>query len=137
MDLAQSMLSSRGIKCVRLDGSLAITARKTVITTFREDPTVKVLLMTTGTGAVGYTAHFRYLFVLPLTNRNTIRLNLTVANRVHLLEPQWNPMVDSQAIGRVRRLEQKKTVSIFRYIMRNTIEEVCITHLRGKYLNED
>lgn len=30
------------------------------------------------------------------------------ANYIHILEPQWNPSVESQAIGRVVRLGQPK-----------------------------
>jgi SWI/SNF-related matrix-associated actin-dependent regulator of chromatin subfamily A3 len=52
------------------------------------------------------------------------RLNLSIANRIHILEPQWNPAVESQAIGRVLRLGQEKEVTIVRYITRNTVEEV-------------
>jgi SNF2 family DNA or RNA helicase len=52
------------------------------------------------------------------------RLNLTVATQAHLLEPQWNPSVEAQAIGPVLRLTQKKAVTVIRYIMRATVEEV-------------
>ena len=52
------------------------------------------------------------------------RLNLTVASRIHILEPQWNPSVESQAIGRALRLGQEKEVTIVRYILMNTVEEV-------------
>jgi len=62
--------------------------------------------MTLGTGAVG--------------------LNLTVANRVHILEPQWNPSIEKQAIGRVMRLGQEKQVAIVRYIVEHTVEQVCV-----------
>jgi hypothetical protein len=57
------------------------------------------------------------------------RLNLTIANCVYILEPQWNPMVESQAIARVLRIGQKRDVKVVRYIMKGTVEEVC-THLR-------
>jgi SWI/SNF-related matrix-associated actin-dependent regulator of chromatin subfamily A3 len=43
---------------------------------------------------------------------------------VYLLEPQWNPMVESQAIGRVLRLGQERNVRVVRYIMKGTVEEV-------------
>lgn len=56
---------------------------------------------------------------------DTPRLNgLTVANRVHLLEPQWNPAVENQAIGRVLRLDQERKVTIIHYTVEKTIEEV-------------
>ncbi|KAI1395251.1 DNA repair protein rad5 [Hypoxylon fuscum] len=59
--------------------------------------------MTLGTGAVG--------------------LNLAVATRIYLLEPQWNPSVEKQAFGRAVRLGQTEQVTIIRYIMENTVED--------------
>lgn len=57
-------------------------------------------------------------------DKRDCRLNLTVASRIHLIEPQWNPMVEVQAIGRAHRYGQTKKVLVFRYIMEGTIEEV-------------
>ncbi|KAK7999486.1 hypothetical protein PG990_012086 [Apiospora arundinis] len=51
------------------------------------------------------------------------RLNLAVASRIYLLEPQWNPSIESQAIGRALRIGQTAQVVIIRYIMKKTIEE--------------
>lgn len=50
-----------------------------------------------------------------------------MANFVYILEPQWNPTVEEQAIARVLRLGQKKNVCVIRYIMRSTIEEVRLS----------
>lgn len=47
-----------------------------------------------------------------------------MASRIHILEPQWNPYAEEQAIGRAFRLGQEKEVCVIRYIMKNTIEEV-------------
>jgi SNF2 family DNA or RNA helicase len=53
------------------------------------------------------------------------RLNdLSIASRVHILEPQWNPSVELQAIGRVLRLGQEQEVCVIRYIMEDTLETV-------------
>jgi len=54
-------------------------------------------------------------------------LNLTQANRIHIVEPQWNPTVEAQAIGRALRLGQTREVIVFRYVMDGTIEQVCFS----------
>jgi hypothetical protein len=51
-------------------------------------------------------------------------IDLKVANHVHVLEPQWNPMVEAQAVDRVHRIGQDREVVITRYIVRNSIETV-------------
>ena len=52
------------------------------------------------------------------------RLNLTCANRVFIVELQWNPSVESQAIARAIRLGQENEVQVTRYIIKDTVEEV-------------
>lgn len=59
---------------------------------------------------------------IPHTNIHS--LNITVANYVYILEPQWNPMVEAQAIARVQRIGQSRDVKIFRYIVEDTVEKV-------------
>ncbi|KAH8800403.1 SNF2 family N-terminal domain-containing protein [Xylogone sp. PMI_703] len=104
LDLIGIFLTSRKLKFVRIDGSHTIGQRKRILEIYQKDPEIQILLMTTGTGAVG--------------------LNLTVASSVYILEPQWNPMVESQAIARVNRLGQTKPVRVIRYIMKDTVEQV-------------
>ena len=41
------------------------------------------------------------------------------------MEPQWNPMLEDQALDRVYRIGQTKEVTTTRYIVANTLEEVC------------
>lgn len=55
------------------------------------------------------------------------RLNLTCANRVFIVELQWNPSVENQAIARAIRLGQDQQVSVIRYIMNNTVEQVGLS----------
>jgi len=55
------------------------------------------------------------------------RLDLTVASRVHLLEPQWNPSTEEQALDRVHRMGQTRLVKTYRYIVKNSIDEVSTT----------
>ena len=52
------------------------------------------------------------------------RLSLIAGNHVHLLEPHWNPMAESQALNRVHRIGQTREVTVRRYIVKDTIENV-------------
>ena len=56
-----------------------------------------------------------------LTVADDIRLTLTAANK---MEPQWNPMLEDQALDRVYRIGQSKEVTTIRYIVKGTSEEV-------------
>jgi SNF2 family DNA or RNA helicase len=53
------------------------------------------------------------------------RLDLTAASVAYLLEPQWNPMMEEQALCRIHRLGQTKEVKTIRYRMKGSFEEVC------------
>ena len=117
------MLLQHGIKYLRIDGNVSNVERKIIVKQFQERSEINVLLMTTGTGSVGYRASNSTRKVSKAYSHS--RLNLTAATRVHLLEPQWNPAVEAQAIGRAVRLGQSRPVTIIRYIMRDTIEKVC------------
>ncbi|RYP61327.1 hypothetical protein DL771_010166 [Monosporascus sp. 5C6A] len=104
LNLVGNLFRKEGVIFGRVDGGLLPSQRKKVLAEFHNNPSVRVLLMTIGTGAVGLN-------------------NLSVAIRVHILEPQWNPYVEDQAIGRVFRLGQNKEVRVIRYIMETTVEE--------------
>ena len=50
-------------------------------------------------------------------------ITLSAAEYVFLLDPWWNPAVEAQAIDRVHRIGQDRTVFIYRLIAAGTIEE--------------
>ncbi|KAJ5530060.1 hypothetical protein N7527_003453, partial [Penicillium freii] len=102
--IVAALLSSNGIKYSMIEGSLSLSRRLQELERYQDHKETNVLLMTLGTGAVG--------------------LNLTTSSRIYLLEPQWNPSIEAQAIGRALRLGQVSNVTIVRYIMEGTIEEV-------------
>lgn len=102
-DILQPQLISRSIRCVRLDGSLSTTARANVLRAFSNNSGIKVLLATITCGGVG--------------------LDLTAASRAYIMEPQWNPMSESQALDRLHRLGQEKEVKTIRYLMKDSWEE--------------
>ncbi len=45
------------------------------------------------------------------------------------MEPHWNPMIEAQAAARVDRLDQTKDIRIYRYVVKDSIEDVCHTHV--------
>jgi hypothetical protein len=51
-------------------------------------------------------------------------LNLAAANRVFIVEPQWNPSVENQAVARALRLGQKQPVLVTRYVVDCSVEKV-------------
>ncbi|KAF4989707.1 hypothetical protein FDECE_14622 [Fusarium decemcellulare] len=103
LDLLQRLMEQKNIVLRRIDGRIGNKDRLAALEEFKNDPVISVLLITIQTGAVG--------------------LNLTVATQVHIVEPQWNPSVEEQAIARALRMGQTKTVTVFRYMMENTVEE--------------
>lgn len=103
LDLIQIALEENGFKYTRLDGKMSRTARGAALNTFRDDPTIIVILVSISAGGLG--------------------LNLTTASNVYVMEPQYNPAAEAQAVDRVHRLGQKREVQTVRYIMNDSFEE--------------
>jgi SNF2 family DNA or RNA helicase len=62
------------------------------------------------------------LFLISLKAGGT-GLNLTEADTVMLLDPWWNPAVESQALARAHRIGQERPVTTYRFITRGSVEE--------------
>lgn len=103
LDLLQIPLSRHNLTFVRLDGTLNQQQREKVINEFSEDKNILVLLMSLKAGGVG--------------------INLTAASNAFLMDPWWNPAVEEQAVMRIHRIGQSKSVSIKRFIVKGTVEE--------------
>jgi SNF2 family DNA or RNA helicase len=73
---------------------------------FREDPSIRVMLVSIGAGGLG--------------------LNLTTANKVFMMEPQFNPAAEAQAVDRVHRLGQDREVVIKRFVINDSFEEKMV-----------
>jgi hypothetical protein len=77
--------------------------REAVVERFQKDPDCKLFLISLKAGGLG--------------------LNLTAAEYVYLLDPWWNPAVETQAIDRTHRIGQTRRVFAYRIISRDTVEE--------------
>ncbi len=59
-------------------------------------------------------------------------LNLTAADYVIHLDPWWNPAVETQASDRAHRIGQQRPVTIYRLIVKDSIEERIVALHRQK-----
>ncbi|OGM50785.1 putative helicase [Aspergillus bombycis] len=112
LDLIAKHLKASSIDFERIDGKTPTSQRQKILDKFDGTREVPVLIMTTGTGAFG--------------------LNLKSVNRVFIVEPQWNPSVESQAIARAIRLGQEQQVLVTRYRVENSIEEAMCSQQTQK-----
>ena len=71
------------------------------------------------------------LFLISLRAGGT-GLNLTAADCVIHLDPWWNPAVEDQASDRAHRIGQLRPVTVYRPIVRNSIEEKILELHRSK-----
>ncbi|GKZ73596.1 hypothetical protein AnigIFM50267_010526 [Aspergillus niger] len=122
LDVLGGMFDQNGISFCRVDGIMSPMKRQTMLEEFQSNSAVRVLLMTIGTGAVGPV--YRSIESPRADGVEPSLNNLSVASRVHILEPQWNPSVESQAIGRALRWGQGKKIYVIRYVMEGTVEKI-------------
>ncbi|KAF2653514.1 hypothetical protein K491DRAFT_694687 [Lophiostoma macrostomum CBS 122681] len=87
-----------------LDGSMSYEDRFKTVKDFNTNPNQFVFLISTLAGGVG--------------------LNITSANKVVVVDPNWNPAWDLQAQDRAYRIGQTRDVEVFRLISSGTIEEI-------------
>lgn len=71
------------------------------------------------------------LFLISLRAGGT-GLNLTAADYVIHLDPWWNPAVEDQASDRAHRIGQQRPVTVYRLIVRDSIEEKILELHRAK-----
>ncbi|KAK3385871.1 SNF2 family N-terminal domain-containing protein [Podospora didyma] len=74
LDIVATLLDDMGFPFCRIDGKLGAVARAEIMRTFHTEHSMRVLMMPLGTGTMGH--------------------NISVATRIHILEPQWNPLRD-------------------------------------------
>jgi DNA repair protein RAD5 len=103
LSLIEPALERAKIRFVRLDGSLSQKARTAVLSEFSSYPGFMVLLISLKAGGVG--------------------LNLTSAKRVFMMDPWWSFAVEAQAIDRVHRMGQEDEVRVYRFIVKQSVEE--------------
>ena len=86
------------------DGKMSLEERAQEVAEFNRNPDQFAFLISTRAGGVG--------------------LNIASANKVVIVDPDWNPATDLQAQDRAYRIGQARDVEVFRLVSAGTIEEM-------------
>lgn len=105
LDMLEKMLEARKYKFLRLDGSTPPAKRQQFVDKFNRTKKEEnfAFLLSAKAGGVG--------------------LNLIGASRLVLVDSDWNPAVDAQAMARVHRDGQKHDVKIYRLLTSGCMDE--------------
>lgn len=104
-----NILQEYNIKLVYCNGS--VYQRKKAIKSFSTDNTLNIIMLSSRNAASG--------------------INLTKANKIILFEPvygstEYRKEIEAQAIGRSDRIGQQRPIDVYRFIIKDTIEEDII-----------
>ena len=104
LDIIEDFLDGLGFQHHRLDGSISAMEKQKRIDEFNApDSPYFAFLLSTRAGGVG--------------------INLATADTVIILDPDFNPHQDIQALSRAHRIGQKQKVFVFQLMTRNSAEE--------------
>lgn len=117
LDILGDYLRVRGHSFQRLDGTIPAGPRRMAIDHFNADGSDDFcFLLSTRAGGLG--------------------INLMTADTVIIYDSDWNPQADLQAMARAHRIGQKRPVSVYRLVAKQTIEEEVIKRARNKLFLE-
>jgi SNF2 family DNA or RNA helicase len=105
LDILARELDNRGIAYYTITGATAKEKRMELVNAFNTDQ-VPVFLISLKAGGTG--------------------LNLTGADVVIHYDPWWNVAAQNQATDRAHRIGQTKVVTVFKLIVKNSIEEKIV-----------
>lgn len=104
LSIIEDFLDGLGLFYERLDGSMGSLQKQKKIDAFNADGSqLFAFLLSTRAGGVG--------------------INLATADTVIIMDPDFNPHQDIQALSRAHRIGQKKKVLVFQLTTRATVEE--------------
>jgi non-specific serine/threonine protein kinase len=101
LSIIRTWLEEMQVSHLYLDG--ATRNRQELIDQFSQDESVRLFLISLKAGGSG--------------------LNLMAADTVIIYDPWWNPAVESQAVDRAHRIGQNKTVSVYRLVTEESVEQ--------------
>ena len=116
LEIIGKRLEKEGISHYMLTGATSKEERNRMVNAFQKDE-VPVFLISLKAGGTG--------------------LNLTAADIVIHYDPWWNVAAQNQATDRAHRIGQNRQVTVYKLIMKNTIEENILRLQESKQLLAD
>jgi superfamily II DNA or RNA helicase len=111
LDLIENKIKVAGWKMARIDGSQSIKKRTEMVEYFQNGE-AQIFLISLKAGGFG--------------------LNLTAASYIFLMDPWWNPAVERQAIDRAHRIGQENKLTVYRPIIKDSVEEKVLVLQQSK-----
>ncbi len=111
LDIIENKIRERRWNQARIDGSQTLKKRGQEVERFQNGD-AQVFLISLKAGGVG--------------------LNLTAASYIFLMDPWWNPAVESQAIDRAYRIGQENKLTVYRPIIKDSVEEKVLVLQNAK-----
>lgn len=103
LDLVDALCTRQGWATVRIDGATEASKRQDIVHAFNNCNVGSVFLLSTRAGGTG--------------------LNLIGASRLALLDSDWNPSADAQAMARIWRDGQQRPCTVYRLVLTGTLDE--------------
>ncbi|KAI9619301.1 hypothetical protein H4Q26_011984 [Puccinia striiformis f. sp. tritici PST-130] len=103
LNLIEPFIKKAGYGYTRYDGAKSADEKTRALEKIKSDPKCTVLLISLKCGSVG--------------------LNLTCCSRVILMDPWWNPSIETQAFDRAHRFGQREDVKCYKITIADTIED--------------
>jgi superfamily II DNA or RNA helicase len=111
LDMIENKIKVAGLKMARIDGSQTIKKRTEMVEYFQNGD-AQIFLISLKAGGFG--------------------LNLTAASYIFLMDPWWNPAVERQAIDRAHRIGQENHLTVYRPIIKESVEEKVLLLQQSK-----
>lgn len=111
LDMIENKIKVAGWKMARIDGSQTIKKRTEMVEYFQNGD-AQIFLISLKAGGFG--------------------LNLTAASYIFLMDPWWNPAVERQAIDRAHRIGQENKLTVYRPIIKESVEEKVLVLQQSK-----
>ncbi|KAI8375142.1 SNF2 family N-terminal domain-containing protein [Blakeslea trispora] len=117
LDILSDYMTLRGHPFQRLDGSMKPEDRNKAIEHYNSPGSPDfAFLLSTRAGGMG--------------------INLVTADTVIIFDSDWNPQNDLQAMSRAHRIGQTKSVNVYRFVTKGTMEEDIIERAKRKMVLE-